>query len=112
VVMVIYLQEALDKRIHRGNPSREDVLKACVEGSVLRLRPKLMTAGTTLIGLTPILWATGTGSDVMRPIAIPMVGGMVTSVIVVLILTPVLFSMMKIRELRAKGRLEPSGMAH
>ena len=112
VVMVIYLQEALDKRIERGDLSPDSILKACVEGSVLRLRPKLMTAGTTLIGLTPILWATGTGSDVMRPIAIPMVGGMVTSVVVVLILTPVLFAMMKIRELRRKGTLEPSGMEH
>ena len=111
VVMVIYLQEALDHHIRGGDISREGILKACVEGSVLRLRPKLMTAGTTLIGLTPILWATGTGSDVMRPIAIPMIGGMVTSVIVVLIITPVLFSMMKIRELRVRGTLAESGMA-
>ena len=111
VVMVIYLQEALDKRIHAGDVTRGDVLKACVEGSVLRLRPKLMTVGTTLIGLTPILWATGTGSDVMRPIAIPMVGGMISSTLVVLIMTPVLFAMLKLFELK-RGKLKESGVVH
>ena len=98
VVMVLYLHEALERRKQNGDLSREGILKACVEGSLLRLRPKLMTVGTTLIGLTPILWATGTGSDVMRPIAIPMVGGMITSAVVVLIVTPVLYAMMALRE--------------
>jgi len=119
VVMIIYLQEALDNRIRaaftegggEGRIDRSDVLRACVEGSVLRLRPKLMTVGTTLIGLTPILWATGTGSDVMRPIAIPMVGGMISSTVVVLILTPVLFSLLKLWELK-RGTLKESGIAH
>jgi Cu(I)/Ag(I) efflux system membrane protein CusA/SilA len=111
VVMVLYLHEALDKRIRRGNVTRQDVLKACVDGSLLRLRPKLMTVGTTLIGLSPILWATGTGSDVMKPIAIPMVGGMVTSAVVVLLVTPVLFAMLKLRELK-RGTLKEAGVAH
>lgn len=86
-------------------------MKACVEGSLLRLRPKLMTVGTTLIGLTPILWATGTGADVMRPIAIPMIGGMVTSALVVLIVTPVLYALLKLSELR-KGTLKSSETSH
>jgi Cu(I)/Ag(I) efflux system membrane protein CusA/SilA len=111
VVMVLYLQEALDKRIRRGNVSRADVFQACLEGSLLRLRPKLMTVGTTLFGLTPILWSTGTGSDVMQPIAIPMVGGMVTSAVAVLIVTPVLFAMLKVYELK-RGTLKEAGVAH
>ena len=111
VVMVIYLQEALDRRIRAGNIDRSGVLRACVEGSLLRLRPKLMTVGTTLIGLTPILWSTGTGSDVMRPIAIPMVGGMISSAFVVLIMTPALFAMLKLWELR-RGTLKASDLAH
>jgi Cu(I)/Ag(I) efflux system membrane protein CusA/SilA len=82
-------------------------MKACVEGSLLRLRPKLMTAGTTLFGLTPILWATGTGADVMRPIAIPMIGGMLSSTVVVLILTPVLYAMLKVSQLK-RGTLRVS----
>ena len=111
VVMVIYLQEALDRRIRAGSIDRSGVLRACVEGSLLRLRPKLMTVGTTLIGLTPILWSTGTGSDVMRPIAIPMIGGMISSAIVVLIMTPALFAMLKLWEL-GRGTLRESGLSH
>ena len=65
---------------------------------------------TTVIGLLPLLWATGTGSDVMKPIAVPLIGGMVTSTIHVLIITPVIFYIMKVRAWR-KGRLQVSGMA-
>jgi Cu(I)/Ag(I) efflux system membrane protein CusA/SilA len=70
-----------------------------------------MTAATTLIGLTPLLWATGTGSDVMKPIAVPMVGGMVSSVILVLFVIPVIFDLMKRRELRKK-KPKYSGLGH
>lgn len=116
VVMVVYLHEALDQRIAAAERdgvavSRLDVLQAAEEGSALRLRPKLMTVATTLFGLTPLLWAAGTGSDVMRPIAIPMVGGMVTSAIHVLLVTPVIFVLLK--ELsRRHGKLHHSGMGH
>jgi copper/silver efflux system protein len=110
VVMVLYLHEALDRRLERGGEIAEaDIFEATISGSVLRLRPKLMTVSVVMAGLLPILWSTGVGSDVMKPIAAPIVGGMVTSTIHVLIITPVIFFIMKRRALRA-GTLKPSGM--
>ncbi len=108
VVMVVYLHEALDKRMKRGGPLTEkDIYEATMEGAVIRLRPKLMTVSVVLAGLLPIMWSTGVGSDVMKPIATPIIGGMVTSTIQVLILIPVIFAQMKIRALR-RGTLKPS----
>ena len=102
VVMVVYLHEALDKRIASGVPIKhEDIEAAAIEGAVKRLRPKLMTVTAVLASLIPILWESGIGSDVMKPIAAPMVGGMITSTIHVLILVPVFFALMKERALRA-----------
>ncbi|MEZ5292044.1 MAG: CusA/CzcA family heavy metal efflux RND transporter [Vicinamibacterales bacterium] len=110
VVMVVYLHEALDRRLRDGGPLTEgDVLRATIEGSVLRLRPKLMTVTVVMASLVPIMWSTGVGSDVMKPIAAPIIGGMVTSTIHVLIVTPVIFYIMKVRALR-RGRLTVSGM--
>ena len=107
VVMVVYLHEALDKRLASGRPlSNADIEEAAIEGAVQRLRPKLMTVCAVLASLIPILWASGVGSDVMKPIAAPMVGGMITSTIHVLILVPVFFVMMKERALR-RGMLQP-----
>ena len=101
VVMVVYLHESLDKRIALGRPLTEaDIHEAAIEGAVQRLRPKLMTVCAVLASLIPILWASGIGSDVMKPIAAPMVGGMITSTIHVLILVPVFFVLMKERALR------------
>ena len=101
VVMVVYLHESLDKRIASGQPLTDaDIHEAAVEGAVQRLRPKLMTVSAVLASLIPILWASGIGSDVMKPIAAPMVGGMITSTIHVLILVPVFFVLMKERALR------------
>ena len=101
VVMVVYLHEALDHRLATGTPlSREDVVAATIDGAVLRLRPKLMTVTAVLASLAPILWDSGIGSDVMKPIATPIVGGMITSTIHVLILVPVFFAVMKERALR------------
>ncbi|MGQ9646825.1 MAG: efflux RND transporter permease subunit [Thermodesulfobacteriota bacterium] len=104
VVMIIYLHEALDKRLRKGETSPQDIYEATVEGSVLRLRPKLMTVGTTLIGLLPIMWSTGVGADVMKPIAAPIIGGLITSTIHVLIITPIIFALVKERALK-KGKL-------
>jgi Cu(I)/Ag(I) efflux system membrane protein CusA/SilA len=81
-----------------------------VSGAVLRLRPKLMTVSVVMAGLAPIMWSSGVGTDVMKPIAAPILGGMVTSTIHVLVITPVIFYVMKLRALR-RGRLQPSGMA-
>jgi len=111
VVMVIYLHEALDKRLLKGPVTEQDIYDATFEGAVLRLRPKLMTVAVALLGLVPIMWSTGTGADVMKPIAAPMIGGMLSSAIHVLIMTPVIFVLMKKRDLR-KGRLHYSGMKH
>jgi copper/silver efflux system protein len=107
VVMVVYLHEALDKRLVSGRPLVDaDIEEAAIEGAVQRLRPKLMTVCAVLASLIPILWASGIGSDVMKPIAAPMVGGMITSTIHVLILVPVFFVLMKERALR-NGTLRP-----
>ena len=110
VVMVVYLHEALDRRLRQGGEMTErDVREATIAGSVLRLRPKLMTVSVVMAGLVPILWSTGVGSDIMKPIAAPIVGGMVTSTIHVLVITPVIFCLMKSRALR-RGTLRASGM--
>jgi Cu(I)/Ag(I) efflux system membrane protein CusA/SilA len=105
VVMVVYLHEALQNRLARGTALTEsDVEDAVIEGAVQRLRPKLMTVTAVILSLAPILWESGIGSDVMKPIAAPIVGGMITSTIHVLILVPVFFLLMKQRQLR-RGQL-------
>jgi len=112
VVMVVYLHESLDKRL-RSNVqlTNQEIEQAAIEGAVQRLRPKLMTVTAVLASLAPILWESGIGSDVMKPIAAPIVGGMVTSTIHVLILVPVFFVMMKERALR-KTKLRLADMAN
>jgi copper/silver efflux system protein len=108
VVMVVYLHESLDKRLASGPALRhEDIEAAAIEGAVQRLRPKLMTVTAVLASLVPILWGSGIGSDIMKPIAAPIVGGMITSTIHVLILVPVFFAVMKERALR-RGTLKHS----
>ncbi len=111
VVMVIYLHEALDKKLIAGPVSEQDIYDATFGGAVLRLRPKLMTVAVALLGLVPIMWSSGTGADVMKPIAAPMIGGMISSAIHVLIMTPVIFVLMKKHDLK-KGKLKYSGMKH
>ena len=110
VVMVLYLHEALDRKLQYGPITAQDIVDAAREGAVLRLRPKLMTVAVALIGLAPLMWSSGAGADVMRPIAAPMIGGMITSAVHVLIMTPVIFVLMKQRDLR-KGKLSSSGFA-
>ena len=107
VVMVVYLHEALQKRVETGHANtRADLEAAAIEGAVQRLRPKLMTVVAVLASLAPILWESGIGSDVMKPIAAPIVGGMITSSINVLILVPVFFVMLKERAMK-RGQLHP-----
>ena len=116
VVMVVYLHEALDKRIKgrkqglRGPVTMQDIYEATVEGAVLRLRPKIMTVVTSMMGLIPVMWASGAGADVMKPLTAPMIGGLFTSAVHVLVVTPVLFVIMKEHALK-KGTLELSKMA-
>ena len=107
VVMVLYLHEALDRKLAAGPVGEKEIDEAVFDGAVLRLRPKLMTVATSLLCLVPIMWSSGTGADVMKPIAAPMIGGMITSLIHVLIMTPLIFSIMKKRELKkGKNRLK------
>ena len=112
VVMVIYLHEALDKKLISKNDklSTADIIDATKDGAILRLRPKIMTVATNLIGLIPIMWATGTGADLAKPIAVPMIGGVITSAIHVLFVTPIIFVMIKVH-LNKKGKLHKSDMA-
>jgi Cu(I)/Ag(I) efflux system membrane protein CusA/SilA len=94
--MVVYLHEAYQNRLTEGRLTSEaDLEQAVIEGAVQRLRPKLMTVTAVIPSLAPILWESGIGSDVMKPIAAPIVGGMMTSTIHVLILVPVFFLLMK-----------------
>ena len=107
VVMVIYLHDALQRRAASGaRLSEQDIEEAAIEGAVQRLRPKLMTVTAVLASLVPILWESGIGSDVMKPIAAPIVGGMITSTIHVLILVPVFFMLLKRRALRRESQLQ------
>ena len=93
IVMVIYLDEALRRKVAaRGHElTRHDVRDAVVEGALLRLRPKLMTVSTVVAGLLPIMWSSRVGAEVMKPLAAPVLGGMVSSLLHVLIVTPVIF---------------------
>lgn len=111
MLMTIYLNEAMDKMIAKyGNSSEtlnEHIIREYViEGSAKRLRPKLMTVSVSLFGLVPILWSSGTGADVMIPITVPLIGGTISSVIYVLLVTPVVFEITKLRELKTKGKID------
>ena len=100
VVMLLYLTLAHGRWSDEGRlRSREDLREAIVEGAAKRLRPKLMTVATMTIGLVPVLWSDGTGADVMRRIAAPMIGGLVTSFLLELTVYPAIFAMWKGRGL-------------
>jgi copper/silver efflux system protein len=91
IVMIVYIDHALDERRKAGKLRNiDDVIAAHMEGTVQRVRPKLMTVATMLVGLIPLLWATGSGADVMKRIAAPMVGGLVTSAFLTLEIIPVI----------------------
>ena len=104
VVMVIYLEEAVAKKKREfGKLTKESLLEAVTEGALLRLRPKVMTVSTIVAGLLPIMWSSSAGSEVMKPLATPVLGGMVSSLLHVLIVTPVIFYWLRERELN-KGK--------
>ena len=117
VVMVIYLNDAMQQLIAlKGNSSdtitRDDLREYVVAGAAKRLRPKLMTVSVALFGLIPVLWSTGVGSDVMQPIVLPMIGGVLTSSTHILLVTPLIFLMTKEYELRKFGKLEIHDVKH
>lgn len=111
MLMTIYLNEAMQNMVAKHGNSNGTLTPAIIrhfviEGAVKRLRPKLMTVSVGLFGLIPVLWSTGVGSDIMRPITIPLIGGTITSTIYVLLVTPVIFEIIKERELKRKGKIE------
>ncbi|AKF08799.1 efflux RND transporter permease subunit [Sandaracinus amylolyticus] len=93
VVMIVYIDQAYEKRLREGRiRTLADIVDAHAEGTIQRVRPKLMTVGTMLVGLVPLLWAEGSGADVMKRIAAPMVGGLITSAFLTLELIPVVYT--------------------
>ncbi len=113
VVMLLYLDIAYDKMKAAGKMfTLENLKEAIHEGAVRRVRPKMMTASAILAGLLPIMWATGTGADVMKRIAAPMVGGVVTSVLLELMVYPVIYYLWRSREIKhqtANGQVSALG---
>ncbi|MFX1705698.1 efflux RND transporter permease subunit [Chitinophaga sp. CC14] len=117
IVMVIYLNDAMQQLIkEKGNSSetitKEDLRLAVIHGAAKRLRPKLMTVCVSLFGLVPVLWATGVGTDVMKPIVLPMIGGVLTSSTHILLVTPLIFLLSKEYELRKYGKIEIHEVHH
>jgi Cu(I)/Ag(I) efflux system membrane protein CusA/SilA len=100
VIMLLYLKHAWDERVAQGKTSNEDLLDAIREGAVLRVRPKAMTVAVILAGLFPIMWGTGTGSEVMQRIAAPMVGGMITAPLLSMFVVPAVYLLMRRRVVR------------
>jgi len=100
VIMLIYLDEAYDRWRAEGRlRTRADVVESVIEGAVLRVRPKAMTVAAIIFGLLPIMWSHGAGADVMKRIAAPMIGGMVTSTLLTLIVIPVIYAWWRGRSL-------------
>jgi Cu(I)/Ag(I) efflux system membrane protein CusA/SilA len=117
IVMVIYLNDAMQQLVAKKGNSREtitskDLRESVIAGAAKRLRPKLMTVSVSLFALIPILWSSGVGSDVMKPIVLPMVGGVLTSATHILLVTPLIFLMTKEYELRKFGKIDVLDAKH
>jgi copper/silver efflux system protein len=114
VVMVIYLEEAVARKRQQvgGTLTRAALREAVVEGALLRLRPKVMTVSTVIAGLLPIMWSTRVGAEVMKPLAAPVLGGMVSSLLHVLVVTPVIFFWLQERRLGLQHEALPIVPSH
>jgi Cu(I)/Ag(I) efflux system membrane protein CusA/SilA len=117
VVMLIYLDHALEERRSRALEERrplgrDDLRAAIIAGAVERVRPKMMTVVAIMAGLLPILWSEGTGSEVMRRIAVPMVGGMLSSTFLTLLVIPAIYAFVKGRGLRKAEKRVPGEVTH
>lgn len=105
VVMIVYIDQAFYRRLRAGKiRDLDDIIRAHTEGTVLRVRPKLMTVASMMLGLVPLLWATGSGADVMKRIAAPMVGGLLSSAFLTLELIPVVYTYWRYAQLRRSQR--------
>jgi Cu(I)/Ag(I) efflux system membrane protein CusA/SilA len=109
VVMLVYLDTAWQERVAAARADAAGLYDAIMEGAVERVRPKLMTVASTILALLPILWGHGTGASVMKRIAAPMVGGMITSTVLTLVVIPAAYSLWREAALRAAnaGRTAP-----
>ncbi len=105
VIMLLYLKQAWNSRIVQDKTTAEDLLDAIREGAVLRVRPKAMTVAVILAGLFPIMWGTGTGSEVMQRIAAPMVGGMITAPLLSMFVVPAAYLLMRRRRAKRGTRI-------
>lgn len=117
IVMVIYLNDAMQQLVaKKGNSkdtiTKDDLREYVIQGAAKRLRPKIMTVCVSLFALVPILWSSGVGSDVMKPIVLPMVGGVLTSATHILLVTPLIFLMSKEYELRKYGKIDVLDAKH
>ncbi|MFY0255543.1 efflux RND transporter permease subunit [Chitinophaga sp. 30R24] len=117
IVMVIYLNDAMLQLVkQKGNSAetitKEDLRTQVIYGAAKRLRPKLMTVCVSLFGLVPVLWSSGVGTDVMKPIVLPMIGGVLTSSTHILLVTPLIFLLSKEYELRKYGKLQIHEVHH
>ncbi len=106
VVMVVYIDDAFYQRVRAGRVThRDDIIAAHAEGTTRRLRPKVMTITTMVAALLPLLWSHGAGAEVMRRVAAPMVGGLISSAFVTLEVIPVLYTLWRQHQLRRAQRL-------
>jgi Cu(I)/Ag(I) efflux system membrane protein CusA/SilA len=111
VVMLIYLDHAWKARTAAGRPSLRDLYEAVMEGGAERVRPLMMTVTAIIAGLLPILWGGGAGASVMKRIAAPMVGGMLSSTVLTLLVIPAIYSLWRQREVVPEGEAEPEDSA-
>jgi Cu(I)/Ag(I) efflux system membrane protein CusA/SilA len=103
--MVIYLEEAVALKRAEGTLTLDRLHQAVIEGALLRLRPKVLTVATVVAGLLPLMWTARTGAEVMKPLATPVFGVMVSSPLHVLIVTPLIFTWLREREIRRQSEM-------
>jgi Cu(I)/Ag(I) efflux system membrane protein CusA/SilA len=109
IVMILYLDHAYERRKRAGKiRDLNDIIWAHMEGTVMRVRPKLMTVGTAMMGLMPLLWAQGTGADVMKRIAAPMVGGLISSTFLTLEIIPVVYTYWRLWQIKREKKTSPA----
>ena len=112
VIMLLYLKTAWHARIAQGKTSADDLIDAIREGAVLRVRPKAMTVAVILAGLFPIMWGSGTGSEVMQRIAAPMIGGMITAPLLSMLVVPAAYLLMRRPKTRTQSKREAKHESH